>query len=356
MIMFVDVKDKDRFIADTYNRYEKDNFINPLNILEQKRLFLSGEIDNPFFSYTYIDKVKLKEDISFLKNIKILQKEEFSKVLLEARENVINSLSFMLDLDSNKYNSSKFYGLPSKEDLEEAHDVLLRIEGKEDKKTKSASELKVFIENELLGFGIKGWEVVLNKNISSRMSVITSDRRININPNEFFSERDFLKLKVHEIQTHVFRAENTRFQRLKVFNGCLKNYIMTEEGLAIYNERQQKVSENKFLKIIAGRNVDVSLAQRYSFRDVFEEMRKYFSQDEAFKITERVKRGLNDTSKKGGHAKDYVYFSGLKMIERFVSEGGDLKKLYSAKIGIEHVDLVDRGLLEKARFIPDFLS
>ena len=81
-------------------------------------------------------------------------------------------------------------------------------------------------------------------------------------------------------------------------------------------------------------------------------MKNYFSENEAYTITQRVKRGI-PYSKKGAFTKDYVYFAGLIEIEEFVNEGGKVKELFYGKISTKELGMVKHipGIKEPS-FLP----
>ena len=69
-----------------------------------------------------------------------------------------------------------------------------------------------------------------------------------------------------------------------------------------------------------------------------------------------IKRGLADTSEPGGFTKGIVYFRGLRAIEQFIAEGGDLRRLYIGKIALEDLDVCEKIAGVKAPLmLPVFL-
>lgn len=69
-------------------------------------------------------------------------------------------------------------------------------------------------------------------------------------------------------------------------------------------------------------------------------------------MTIRAKRGLGDTSKPGGFIKDHVYLEGKVLLDDFVKDGGDLTPLYAGKIGLQHIDLVKKGIIKPPKYMP----
>ena len=59
----------------------------------------------------------------------------------------------------------------------------------------------------------------------------------------------------------------------------------------------------------------VSLAQQYSFREVFQRLREIgLSTDLSWRLALRTKRGLTDTAQPGGLTRDICYLEGVVMV------------------------------------------
>jgi len=143
-------------------------------------------------------------------------------------------------------------------------------------------------------------------------------------------------------------------QPWEVFRHGLGGYEETEEGLAVYAEDITGMLKlNPFqLKIYAGRALAVDLALKNSFYETFCKLKKYFSPVIAYRLSERVKRGINKAIKKGALTKDFYYLSGWDKVKRYVEKDrGDLEILYTGKIGLEDTkiirDLIQKGVIIK---------
>lgn len=204
-------------------------------------------------------------------------------------------------------------------------------------KFNTVSSIKKILDS-LLGYGFK-WQVkALDMVVGARFNL--SKRVLYINKNRKFSDDDLKRLIVHEIGTHIARAENGKKQKYAIFSYGLPNYLETEEGLAVYNEKINNLLTNTNLKHYAGRVIAVDLALENSFSITYNELLQYFNKEFAWNLALRAKRGLIDTGKKGGFTKDYVYLKGYYMIKDFVEKGGNVKDLYVGKIGIEHLPII----------------
>lgn len=97
---------------------------------------------------------------------------------------------------------------------------------------------------------------------------------------------------------------------------------------------------------------------RHSFAETVDYCRKLgMLLGAAFQTTLKVKRGLEDTSKKGAFTKDLVYFAGYLEIKDFVSKGGDIKNLYYGKYSLDDLELIKQvPYLVEPRLLPAFLK
>ncbi len=89
------------------------------------------------------------------------------------------------------------------------------------------------------------------------------------------------------------------------------------------------------------------------FRAVFDTLiARGFSEDEAFHLTLRTKRGLADADEPGAFTKDHCYFTGRCAVEDFVEAGGRVEVLLLfGKIRIEDLPLLRQtGLMPEDGF------
>jgi hypothetical protein len=156
---------------------------------------------------------------------------------------------------------------------------------------------------------------------------------------------------VHEIGTHILRAENGKRQPFQMFVHGFPDYLSTEEGLAVINEERFGLLSNYMIKQYAARTIAAKMSQTKSFREVYDYLVNFLGPGEVFKIVLRAKRGIEDTSKPGGYPKDFVYLKGYLALRELIdkrkcADGSDdeafvdslVTSLYHGKIGIEHID------------------
>jgi len=114
----------------------------------------------------------------------------------------------------------------------------------------------------------------------------------------------------HEIGTHFLRKHNDRLQPWfkKRSDFELKTCIATEEGLACTNQMVQTVKDGKCTPLLfrpALYYYSAMKAKDMSFVELFKDLEKYVDDPHSrWKYVVRVKRGLTDTSEKGGLYKD----------------------------------------------------
>ena len=204
----------------------------------------------------------------------------------------------------------------------------------------SADEAAGEFESVLKNYGLFDFEI--NIRTSMVTDCATGDKKIYIRSKALFSRSRIEALIAHEIETHILTAENGRAQPFELFRRGFANYLDTQEGLAIYNQHRvlPPFHERRFA---FAKNV---LAVAYAMEHSFSEVRKYllselgYTPEAALTKSLDLKRGLSVTAESGAFTKSLVYFRGLRAIEQFVSDGGDLRRLYIGKIAIEDLPLV----------------
>ena len=95
------------------------------------------------------------------------------------------------------------------------------------------------------------------------------------------------------------------------------------------------------------------------FYSTFMSLRIFLPEPLAYRVTERGKRGMKDTSFQGGMTKGFHYISGREKIKKYIEEGKDLSILYVGKIGIGDIDIVKRlkekGIIKDPVCLPEFV-
>jgi len=312
----------------------------PVNISEEKEKFFKDEKYNPQFEYS-VPKVDFKDSYRKIKSLKF-KDNIMDKLLKEKARETYYLLKLIENIGKKRFTnySKKVYGEPEKSLIKKAEKLALceecRIyEPKRKLPTKKAllKFKRVFKELNI------NWEVV-DDEIASKALVLPTRRKLVIKKDSNFSQREIKRFIVHEIYTHILRAEFGLMQPYKVFSVGLAGYEETEEGLALYKEKRAGVLDNRSLRGYATRVLAVEKALNGSFREVFNFLNKYFGKEKAWDVAVRVKRGLKDTKEPGAFTKDMIYFSGYLKVKNFIKNQSGLHLLHYGKIGIQHALLI----------------
>jgi uncharacterized protein (TIGR02421 family) len=311
--------------------------INPINVEEEKLKVFKNNSRNPKFKYNLLENhQRIEKHLLSLKT-----DDTVYGVLLRGKiKELYNMLKMIKNVgkkDFTKY-SVKAYGRPDSTLLKEAKNILKTDEEEVWKRYSRLSTTKKFMDDFVLrrfDWKVKEKEMVAGATFN------TKNKTLFINSNRDFSESDVKRLIVHEIGTHITRAENSGKRKYKMFRFGFPGYLETEEGLAAYNEYKGGLLSPRILKNYAGRVLANHLSIKNSFNAVYNHLLEYFPRNDAWILTLRSKRGLTDTSKPGAFTKDHIYLKGFLKVKNFAENGGDMEKLYVGKIGVEHVPLLD---------------
>lgn len=328
--------------------------MNPLNAISEKKRFLKNPDYTPIFRYA---KPSVAPEKLFRKAEEIeMENNVVNNLLLQKLEKFKKTNAMLQSIGNDEFTffSKEIFGVPDKELLDNAYKILENKACEEDKNIPS-KKICDMVKRVLDVLGLGNWDV-RTKNMTARAAVVASKKKVYIRKNSLFSLNFVKGMIVHEIGTHVFRASNGEKQPYDIFRTGLPNYLMTEEGLAVNAEEMNNCLKINTLRAYAGRVIAVHLSLKAGFRQVFEELRKYFDDNLAWRITLRAKRGLVDTSKPGAYTKDYLYLKGYYEVKKFLEENRDngLKTLYYGKIGLEHVPLMkDIEDLKEPELVPN---
>lgn len=334
------------------------DLINPTNSITEKDNFFASYKKytqyNPKFNY--LEKIDFENEQRELELIKTNLKNSLAEQIISNRVNsLLKEIQLLNTVNTKKFcNSSKnVYGEPNNSEVKLALETLSE-KIKESKNTLNAEQMRKELQKHLTN---TGFEAKLKSNMSAKASVNLTKKKLYLNSNSNFKKNDAIRLKAHEIETHIYRHLNGLNQPLKILSkGYGEEYLKTEEGLAIFNEEQNKASSIEQNKIIAARLYAVRYALTHDFFDTFEEMKKYFSEEEAYTLTQRVKRGIL-INEKGSFTKDYCYYSGLIKIKEYYQSGRSLKSLYYGKISLGEIKIVNKikGIKEP-NYLPNYMS
>lgn len=223
----------------------------------------------------------------------------------------------------------------------------------------SKSEVAQIMQTHLTHYpGAAQYQVQFSTDFVSRVAVNLKHRLIKIRLPIQITTDEIEAVLAHEIDTHVLRQLNSEQQP---WHGKKKKYgfshhLRTEEGLAIINEmmvNQQQLAYRSALNYLA-----VDLALRADFAQVFAFLVQHVQDPErAWSWTVKKKRGLSDTSQKGGFTKDIVYFEGMLEVLQFLKRHHyDPSPLYYGKLAAQDAHLATQLNPNYQPILPLFLT
>jgi len=341
---------------------EPEIFLEPANESLMKKLFFEGKIKDVEFKYQpyYFDVNKY---LNLVKKVEV--PDGMLKDLYEERKKELILHLLMIKHRGNAEKmrelSSELYGVVDLFIFNKALAVAKGILGsvdtnneKEDEKIKGEKLIDLF--NTLIKrFELEkhGWRAIPTR--KKLVSVSPVEKLIRINPDREFTMNYAKRLVVHEFFVHTFRGENAHAQPLKIFLKFPK-YLETEEGLAVYFERNTGYGDDLKFAEYAGRVIAVRLAyEGKSFKYLFDYLIDLgFNKETAWNLCFRVFRG-------GYFLKDFVYFKGYLDLERQRFEKNlRVHYLYCGKVGLKNIDLVKdlmaKRIIKKPRILPPNLK
>ncbi len=319
------------------------DYINPINILEEKKRFFDSKFTvEPNFKYPNLefDSFNLQRQLFA---IKIEQIEDV--VLRKLYEDIIYEYSGLIEcidtISEGKkfyYNSLRSFGTPTEKDVENAK-FILHFDDKEDEESsvprfdvhQTEQQFRTYSEQYDFTYTIKH-----SDKLSAIAMVLNNKQTLVLNSNHIFSQFDINILTNHEIGVHMVTTMNGLRNKLKIFSHGFPNNTETQEGLAVYSEFMSNSLNVDRLKRLSYRVLAVdSLAKGYNFQQTFRLLKNYgMNNDDAFIVSVRVHRG-------GGFTKDYLYLSGLKKVYNYHKNGGNLSTLLTGKVTLEYKDTID---------------
>lgn len=186
--------------------------------------------------------------------------------------------------------------------------------------------------------------------------LMVSGGRLLVSSQTVMAEARLDALLAHEVSVHLLTWFNGSLQPLSMFRTGLAGYEGLQEGLGVFAEWAVGGLTAARIRLLAGRVVAVDAMLRgRDFIDCYRMLTDGhgFTARAAFNLCARVYRS-------GGLAKDLIYLKGFKAVVDAVASGGPLNPYWLGKIAPAHVpaieELLHRGLLRAARFVPEFMT
>jgi uncharacterized protein (TIGR02421 family) len=352
-----DIKDVDRELFDIVKNFEILNYINPVNLESEKKLFFRNRCSvNPQFRY----KQLIINPFEFKRKLYRLSVESIKDINIQILyKNVIDSYADKIDLinsigtDKFTYNSLRYFGEPSEVDLVNARFLLSCPSLNKNLASEqiTAEEAKSHFEQAVKEYGFS-CKVDIAKNIASKVLVLNAKKTIKLRKNSFYSKESLAALINHEIGVHMLTTINARLQPLKLLRIGMPVNTQTQEGLAILSEYLSGCLTVNRLRELALRVIAVSkMVNGLDFCQTFSYMKDIsrLDDDAVFYLTARVFRG-------GGFTKDYLYLKGFREILKYFDAGGSVNLLLIGKTSLNYSGLIHELIERKIFSSPTYIT
>jgi len=335
------------------------SYINPRNLVSEKKHFFAKNYNyTPEFTYRQLEI----DPFEFREKLYRLPQDDIADISIQQMyRDVIDSYATKIDLlttigtDKFMYNSLRYYGEPSEEDIQMANFLLFAkpYEETQERNIDAKAAKQHFLEA-LKVYNIQCKVEVTDKIIASAM-VDNAKKIIFINKSMQMNQVEIDALIHHELGVHMVTTFNSDLQQLKIFKVGLPGNTHTQEGLAILSEYMSGNMNLPRLKTLALRVIAVNMmVKKHDFSHTFNTLvNEYGSNvDDAFRLTASVYRG-------GGFTKDFLYLRGVKDALKAYDQGS-LDALYVGKTGFDYLKIINemmaRGMVEKPTYLPMYLQ
>lgn len=362
------LKEIDRRISDMAARIDFYSMLTPLNAEVEKDKFFDSIKSPATYEPKYEYEVKdLSSERDFLRGFKkeLSGREGIAALLYKKVDLLIKQIDFLAGSDSRRAElASVIWELPSDEVVRDSLKVL--TDSKEaaysfPEETVTPRKMRDELEKMLREKQVL-WKVELTDRIVPKINVSAPAKTIFVNARKDYTPFEIDRLRVHEIGVHVLRGENGARQQYLIFRDGCAGYNVTEEGLALFAEEVSGMwdKDTRQLKLYAGRALSARWAAEKGFLDTFKALSGYFPADIAYRLTERCKRGIRDTSLKGGVLNGANYMAGLAKVKDFLKKEKSLRSLLVGKTALEDSETLDRllreGEVKAPLYFPEILN
>lgn len=340
---YKNLKHIDNSLHRLVQRIELLNYINPINIEQEKRNFFASKYNvNPNFKYRKIDfdPHKLQQQL-FSQDIETIEDEAtraFYREVIYDYSGLIQCIETIGQGKKFYFNALKSFGTPTEKDVENARFILHFEDDKYDSEmfpvftaTEAANYFMEFTKRYDFNFDIK-----YSTKISAAAMVQNNTKTLVLKKNHRYSPNQLKVLANHEIGVHLVTTFNGLNQPLKIFYNGFPNNVETQEGLAVFSEYMSGCLTLYRLKELSYRVMAAdSLLKGFTFCDTFDMLHNQYklNREESYNISLRAHRG-------GGFTKDYMYLTGLKKVYERYKQNEDLSPLLAGKVSLEHSHII----------------
>lgn len=335
-------------------------YVNPINIQQEKKKFLQQRNYTPNLKYKQlrINPYEFKEKLLNIPVSKILDPfvRSMYRSTIEAYATKIDMLTH-IGSPQFLYNSLRYYGEPSKQDIQNANFLLHAFDDCEKNskgKRYNAKDATLIFEKAANKYKLD-CKIKESSKIVAKAMVDNSKKTLFINSSALLSEYEINSLIHHELGVHMVTTLNACQQPMKIFQLGLPGNTYTQEGLAIFSEYLSGNLNISRLKQLALRVIVVRMMiEGASFSTTFHFLldEHQLTIDAAFTLCLRAYRG-------GGFTKDYLYLAGFRDIALMHKEK-DISPLLIGKTGLKYLDtissLIERGWIRSPYHIVPALK
>jgi uncharacterized protein (TIGR02421 family) len=333
----------DRELHQLVQKIELLDYINPVNIEQEKRNFFGSKYNiNPNFKYKKIDfnAHKLQQAL-FSQDIDSIKDEESRKFYRDVIYDYSGLIQCIETIGKGRkfyFNALKSFGTPTDKDVANAQ-FILHFNDEEF----NQEMFPIFNSEEALAYFTEfskkfkfAYSVKMSNKISAAAMVQNNSQTLFLKKNHRFSANQLKVLANHEIGVHMVTTFNGLNHALKIFHNGFPKNVETQEGLAVFSEYMSGCLTLYRLKELSYRVIAAdSLRKGFNFCDTFDLLHNQYklNREESYNISLRAHRG-------GGFTKDYTYLTGLKKVYSYYHDKKDLNILLSGKVNIDHVGLI----------------
>jgi len=351
------IKNLDKKLFELEKKINVLSLVKPINLDQEKVNFLNNKTDSPRFFYR-----EPKINIELLKKeLKALPKHvnhPLAKLFLKKADELNIKLNLVGALNSKELQtiSERLYGKVDKMLYDRAVNYIKDNPVVEDKsKVLSFKQTVKKLEDYLKENKLTRWKIKVGEQRASDIAV-SKGNSIFLRDGVEFTENRLKAVIAHEIETHIYRLENGRLENYKIFEIGTAGYLETEEGLAIYNQKQLGIPLGEKDVWPALRVIGIYLADEMGFAELFAFMKENYglSDETAWSICSRSKRGLIDTDRKIAFTRDLVYLKGYNLVKDHLDKNpkDGIKNLYIGKIQVKDLQYLGDLSKYKVRHLP----
>ncbi len=327
------------------HKIELLNYINPVNIEQEKRNFFASKYNvNPSYHYKKIDfnAHKLQQAL-FSQDIESIKDDESRSFYMDVIYDYSNLIRCIETIGTGSkfyFNSLKSFGTPTEKDVDNARFILHFADedfNQEMLPVYNASEAADYFKEFTKRFDFQ-FNVRMSTKISAAAMVQNNTQTLILKKNNKFSANQLKVLANHEIGVHMVTTFNGLAQPLKIFSNGFPKNVESQEGLAVFSEYMSGCLTLFRLKELSYRVLATdSLRKGFDFCATFDLLHNQYklNREEAYNISLRAHRG-------GGFTKDHLYLTGLKEIYNFHMEGNSLDNLFTGKVSLSHAPIIDK--------------